>query len=132
MLSLRSLVLPLSLVLGLSLTACGGGEDDGDDVVGDDGGNCNADQSARIDTILALSPDEANGATVFANSCGNAACHGSDGNSGPAPDLGTEIPEFSSNALACLLLTGVGTMPSQAGLSDQDLADVIAYTEVTF
>ncbi|MCA9683708.1 MAG: cytochrome c [Myxococcales bacterium] len=132
MLSLRSLILPLSLVFGLSLVACDGGEEDGDDDAGEEGGNCNADQTARVDTVLALTPDEANGATVFANTCGIGSCHGADGNSGTGPALSDEIPDYSSDALGCLLLTGVGTMPSQAGLSDQDLADVIAYAEATF
>ena len=113
--------LSLAVVLCAGTLACDGGDGD------EGGGACD-----RSSTILGLGTDEANGATVFANTCGSSGCHGADGISGSAPSLATEIPEHNSDELACILLAGEGSMPSQAHLSDQDLADVIAYVEATF
>ncbi|NVB43163.1 cytochrome c [Pseudenhygromyxa sp. WMMC2535] len=122
------------MLLGLTLTACAGddGDDGDDDDVGEDG-SCNAEQSARVDDVLSLTADGGgNGAIVYASTCGSSGCHGVDGMSGPAPSLVDEIPEYDDEALGCLLLTGYGNMASQASLSDQELADVIAYVESTF
>ena len=110
----------LALILCAGTLACDGGDDGG-------GGACD-----RSSGILGLSADEANGATVFANTCGNSGCHGADGISGSAPSLATAVPAETSDGLACILLAGEGSMPAQDHLSDQDLADVIAYVEATF
>lgn len=120
-----SLFLSLVLGFGVLLGACDGGDDDHH-------GACSHEEEARIDTVLALDVDETAGAGVFANTCGNAACHGSDGNSGPAVDLGEHIPEHGADELACIVLAGSGDMPSQSGLTDQELADVLAYVQATF
>jgi mono/diheme cytochrome c family protein len=93
---------------------------------------CTAVQAPRVDTITSLPADKAAGAMVFSQTCAAATCHGGDGSEGPAPNLSDEIPEFDSEALLCLLLNGKGDMPSQASLSDQQLADVIAYVQATF
>jgi mono/diheme cytochrome c family protein len=119
----------LTLSCGLLLGACteGEGEEEEEELP-----ECNADQTARVDTIMGTAADEAAGAMVFTQTCGAAGCHGADGNAGSAPDLSDEIPEFDSEALGCLLLTGYEAMPSQASLSDQQLADVLAYVQANF
>ena len=121
-LQLTGLLLCGSLLgLSASLVGCGGHNV-----------SCDAEQSARASTVLGLGVDAAAGADVFANTCGGGGCHGSDGISGPAPDLDEHASHFDSEGLACLLLAGTGNMPSQAKLSDQQLADVLAYVEETF
>jgi hypothetical protein len=124
-------------VLSCSLLgACTEDADSGsDDEVGDEEEEepeCSAEQMMRVDTVFDLTADETAGAMVFMQICGSAACHGADGSAGPAPDLPDEVPEFDDVGLACLLLNGEGDMPSQATLSDQQLADVIAYVQSTF
>jgi mono/diheme cytochrome c family protein len=93
---------------------------------------CMNDDAMRGEAILALTPDEGAGSTVFSNSCGLSACHGADGNSGTAPRLSDEVPNYPPESLVCLLLNGTASMPAQAALSDQQLADVIAYVEASF
>ena len=122
----------------LSCSLLGACTEDGDKGSDDDVGEeeeepeCNAEQMMRVDTVFDLSADESAGAMVFMQNCGSAACHGADGSAGPAPDLPDEVPEFDDVGLACLLLNGEGDMPSQATLSDQQLADVLAYVQATF
>jgi mono/diheme cytochrome c family protein len=117
-------VLNLALISGLVLSACDG--DEGGE------GSCNEQESNRVDTILSLGGDETTGADTFTTTCGSSGCHGSDGDSGPGPHLSNEIPEFTVDGLTCLLLTGYDDMPSQASLSDQQLADVVAYVQGNF
>jgi mono/diheme cytochrome c family protein len=81
---------------------------------------------------MSLAADKTAGAMVFSQTCAAATCHGADGSAGPAPNLPDEIPEFDSEALTCLLLNGTDEMPPQAALSDQQLADVIAYVQAKF
>lgn len=121
----RALALTLTLLTSFALSACGDGDGDGT-------GACDATQNMRIDDILALNPDEAAGATVFGSTCGSGGCHGADGSSGPAPSLAAKVPDYGDAGLTCALLTGPGGMPSQASLSDQELADVLAYVGATF
>lgn len=123
-----SITLALALGFGLLLGACG--EEEHEEHEGEL--SCSDAETMRVDVILALPPDETAGATVFANTCGNAGCHGDNGTNGSGPDLSEEIPELDMDALGCLLLAGVESMPSQASLSDQELADVIAYVRTTF
>ena len=124
---LRLPALTLTLCSGLLLGVCDGGDDDHDDHV-----ECSAAQSERASDIAALTADQTTGAAVFAQTCGSAGCHGADGVAGSAPNLDDEIPEFDSESLSCLVLGGTGSMPSQASLSDQELADVLAYVQATF
>ena len=89
-------------------------------------------QMDRITTIMALTPEQAAGAGTFSNYCGSSACHGTDGDAGPAPNLSREAGEFDDEGLLCLSIAGYGSMPSQAALTDQQLADVLAYIRATF
>lgn len=119
-----------SLLLGLALVPLAACADDGG---GDDeAGGCTENQEMRIDDVLGLDGDAAAGATVFSNSCGNAGCHGADGIEGPAPDLPDRVPDFMTDGLACVVIGGTGSMPPQSSLSDQEIADVLAYVQDTF
>ena len=117
------LTLLLTLSAALFLPACN--EEAGDE----EGGNTV--EPARVDAILALPGDTAAGETVFGR-CAAAACHGADGNSGTtgAP-LRDEVPELSDERLIQIVLGGYETMAPQ-NLSDQEMADVLAYLRETF
>jgi mono/diheme cytochrome c family protein len=121
MTKLRLVGLSLALVCGSSLSACE-----------DEGGECDAAQLDRVDMVIALTPDDAAGAGTFANYCGSSACHGTNGDSGPAPNLSREVGERDDTELLCLILNGSGGMPAQEGLTDQQLADLLAYARATF
>lgn len=99
----------------------------GEDVCEDDGDTGNEDAAERVPDVLELDGDSVNGQSVFGSTCGNSSCHGSDGASGPAPDLPEHVPHHSTEELATIVLGGRDDMPSQAHLSDQEVADVIAY-----
>ena len=107
----------------VSVAACASACGDDDDLTA-------CQEEAR--TIAALADSSANGQTVFASSCGIGACHGSDGDSGPAPNLSTIAPGRSDTQLAEIVNCGAGNMPAQASLSDQQVADVVAYVQETF
>ena len=106
----------------------------GCDEEGSDGGGGETGGDDRASTILGLSGDSAAGATLFASStCGTAACHGSDGSSGAAtPPLNTSVPAASDEQIVSTFLNGKGSMPAQSNLSDQQLADLLAYVTDTF
>ncbi len=124
-----------TVLLGAALlcTGCDSDEDETTstgDSTGDSTGGSGGDRAA---TILGLSPDPAAGAMVFSGTCGIASCHGPDGNSGPvAMPLSSRVPALTDEAIVGVLLNGQGGMPSQAALSDQELADVVAYLNETF
>ena len=116
----RALLLSATFVL---LPACDGGSsgEGGETTSGND----------RVDMILSMSPDSAAGASVFTTMCGNDICHGADGNSGPGADLSTVAPTLSDAALVGVIIDGSGMMPALS-LSDQEIADVVAYINETF
>lgn len=111
----------LTLCAALLLPACNDGEDD------DDGGTIDP---ARIEAILALPGDVTAGEAVFAR-CAAASCHGPDGNSGSGSPLSDEVPDLSDEGLVDVVLGGEEAMPPQA-LTDQEMADVLAYLRETF
>lgn len=77
----------------------------------------------RVDDVMALTGDAAAGATVYANDC--ASCHGADGSGDSGPSI---IGEDESEEIAEVVLFGEDDMPAFDGdLSDQDIADVVAY-----
>ncbi|MCK6521874.1 cytochrome c [Myxococcota bacterium] len=85
---------------------------------------------SQVDAILALTGDSTAGATVFSNTC--AGCHGADGASGYAANLVEEIPEKDDAFIVGVIINGYeGGMPAQ-DLSDQEVADVLAYVRATF
>ena len=91
------------LVLTLSLAGCATGD-------------------SRVDTILGLGGDAANGGTVYAANC--AGCHGADATGGSGPNIAgdTEVDEMAS-----VILNGEEEMPAFDTLTDQEIADIIAW-----
>ncbi|MCX4247437.1 c-type cytochrome [Paraliomyxa miuraensis] len=112
----RLLILTLPFVL--TTVACEGDEGDG----GDDNGS-----------ILDLTGDSASGEALFASKgCAQASCHGTDGNSGAtAPALSGVVSSRSDDEIIDAVLDGKGTMPPN-NLSDQEMADVLAWLRETF
>ena len=81
--------------------------------------------TAREQAILDLTGDVAAGATLYAGNC--ATCHAADGTGGSGPDLVAAQP--SSDKVVSLVLYGEDAMPSFADLSDQEIADIVAFVE---
>ena len=103
-------------------------------------GGCDGEEEEdRQTTILGLEGDVMRGATVFTANCGTSDCHGADGQGGPdsatpgipAP-LTDLVPAREDEAIVRVMLDGLGDMTSQAGLTDQQLADVLAYVNAEF
>ena len=72
-------------------------------------------------SILALTGDEINGEVLYDANC--AACHGTsaEGASGPA------IYDEDDHDFVEAIQEGEGSMPAFPDLSDQDIADIIAF-----
>lgn len=118
-------LLALTFVMTL-VPAC---DDGGDESGGEEGGG------SRANMILALSGTTAAGNTVFTANCGVASCHGADGNTPGTADtkrLDEEIPAMSDEDIVTVVIEGEGLMPPQSALSDQQVADVLAYVKATF
>lgn len=114
-----------SLVFGVLVLAPACDSGDGDS--GGEGGG-------RVDTILAIDGDATAGQTVFTSTCALAACHGADGNTpgtAEAKRLSEEIPALDDAMTVSVIIEGYETMPAQS-LSDQQVADVLAYVNETF
>lgn len=117
------------LLVGSLTFATGCDDSDGED---DSGGGSGGDDRASV--ILGLNGNASNGQTLFSGgTCANAACHGPDGTSGMAtPTLDTSVPNLSDAEIVNTFLNGKGGMPPQSQLSDQELADLLAYVSDTF
>lgn len=109
----------LIIIATASVVACG---DDDETAV------CETEAQA----IAALSDNPSRGQTVFAATCGLSTCHGADGNQGPSPNLSAVAVGRSDTQLATTVNCGIGTMPAQDSLTDQEIADVVAYVQQTF
>lgn len=84
-----------------------------------------SDSSAdRVTSIAALDADVTAGATVYAANC--TSCHGEDGKSGSVAKNAAADASNESEAIEQVLGGGDG-MPAFPELSDQDIADVVAY-----
>jgi mono/diheme cytochrome c family protein len=111
---MRTLLL-LALPFMLTTLACDSG--------GTDPGNS---------AILDLTGDASAGETVFTSgTCSTASCHGADGISGTAPALSSTVPGLSDDGIINSVLDGKGSMPPQ-DLSDQEMADVLAWLNASF
>jgi mono/diheme cytochrome c family protein len=79
--------------------------------------------------------DPANGAAVYAATCGITTCHGAERT---GPDLASRVRIYDDARLELTIRNGVrglGSspgMPAQRQLSGQDIADVIAYLRVLY
>jgi len=114
-----------SLLVGTA--ACGGGGD---------GGSGGGGTGGRVDTIAGMvaSADATSGASTYNSLCGSSSCHGPNGNDGAANagDLPTSIPMHDDTYVIDIIINGKGNMPAQSQLSDQEVADVVAYCNETF
>lgn len=110
----------IALAVAVSLIVVGCGDD------GETG------EEDPIDAILGLDGNATAGEVAFAT-CAASNCHGSDGASGDpsSPDLADAVPALDDRGLAEVIKNGTGTMPGQ-NLSDQEIADVMAYCRQTF
>jgi cytochrome c oxidase subunit II len=91
----------------------------------------------RPKAIAALKGDSAKGKTVYETNCKG--CHGLDGAGNMAakfPSLAEPGKNDTAEQLAGYVVNGVPdampSMPSFAKLSDQDIADTVAYVKTTF
>ena len=130
--------LTLAALMISTLVACG--DKDGDDTghhhhdtgTGDDGGSGGDDGGGTGDDGGGGSVgDAANGATIYAATCGGGYCHGPDGAGGGAPSHPEVVPGLSDDELRDIMNNGSGYMGPQ-GLSAQEVEDVLAYLRATF
>jgi mono/diheme cytochrome c family protein len=90
----------------IGLAGCGGGDD-------------------RVDAVLALSGDPANGQTKFVEHC--AECHKEDATGGSGPNL---VGHADPEGFVTQVIDGGETMPPFGdALSDQEIADIHAWIE---
>ena len=94
------------LILAIGIAACGGTA--GDTATG----------------IDLSSADLANGQAVHDTSC--QICHASN------PSMAEYSPSLSDSQLYDVIVDGIGAMPAQSSLSEQDVIDVIAYIRETY
>jgi cytochrome c553 len=84
--------------------------------------------------VAKLTGDPASGKTVYETSSAPtcASCHKADGKGDIGPALAEPSKNDTAQVLAKYILDGVGSMPKQTALSDQQIADLIAYMKATF
>jgi hypothetical protein len=99
--------------------ACGG-----DDETGSTAATCD------VTTITSLTGNSMLGASTFDSLCGTSPCHGpgGDGGASNAGRLTQLVPTLSTAQIAATVKCGKGAMPPQS-LSEQEIADVVAYVE---
>ena len=102
--------------IGLFLAACSG----------DEGKDTGTTPSGRVEEIMALTPDTANGADLYATNC--AICHGDSGEG--IEGLGSNVQnETDQAAVITVVLEGNddGMTSFDGLLTDQEIADVSAF-----
>jgi mono/diheme cytochrome c family protein len=113
----------VTLIVGLSLLlACGSDS------------TATADRTAKVAT---LTGNAAAGKTVYETTSSPTCqgCHGADGvGTSASKNVGLQEPSKNDSVseLAGYVLNGIGSMPKQTALSDQQVADLIAYMKQTF
>ena len=115
----------------ISLTACGGSDDDGD---GDEG-NEGACASTDVDTAAGNADT---GAGIYLTYCSS--CHGADGNGLPAApakgsqgiNLKDEMPHQTVDCTVSVIKNGYDDMAPVAGLTTTQLNDLVAYFKRDF
>ncbi|WP_330948846.1 cytochrome c551 [Virgibacillus sp. MG-45] len=98
--SLLAVLFGAVLVLG----ACGGGDDNADD---------NAKENENGGTVDTAAAEE-----IYQSNC--SACHGSDLSGGAGPELANIGSKYSAEEITDIIHNGIGSMPAQKGVSDQD------------
>ena len=91
----------------------------------------------RIASISKLTGDATAGKTVYEKAASPTclSCHQADGKGDKSrsyPSLGEPAANDPVSELATNVLNGKGVMPKQTDLTDQQIADVIAYMKATF
>jgi mono/diheme cytochrome c family protein len=87
--------------------------------------------TAQVDAVLALQGDSTHGATVYADNC--VECHGTDGKKEKSAVLPDKIPANTDADVVGNILSGPWIMPNFVHkLSNQDVADVLAYLRATY
>jgi mono/diheme cytochrome c family protein len=86
---------------------------------------------ARVATILALTPDVAEGQAKFEQIC--AACHGLDGMGvAPNPALTKRVPKLTKDQVVTTVLEGKGNMDAYRSLKNQEIANTVEYVYTSF
>ncbi len=87
---------------------------------------CSEEENPKTEGILELSGDAADGKLTYDNNCSS--CHGADGTgNGSAPSLAEHASHESDSEIVTIILDGEGSMPSFSNLSDQEVANILAY-----
>ncbi|MEL6342773.1 MAG: cytochrome c [Myxococcota bacterium] len=89
-----------------------------------------ADGENRVPDILALTGDVTSGAALYITNCAN--CHGRNGEGGIGPEMTAAVQPLDDETLVDSVLYGIGTMPDHEYLSDQEMADILAYVRDAF
>ncbi|MFT4978762.1 MAG: mono/diheme cytochrome c family protein [Myxococcota bacterium] len=85
----------------------------------------------RVEAILALEGDVAEGASVYSTQCSG--CHGADGEGGVGPAMDALVPAHTDTQFIDVVLYGIGDeMPTHDHLSDQRIADLLAWARDTY
>jgi mono/diheme cytochrome c family protein len=86
----------------------------------------------RVLAIVALTGDLTAGGSIYSLQC--ITCHGYDGTgiASGAADLTERLPILSDEDVATTILNGQGNMDAYDFLSNQDIADVMAYITASF
>lgn len=82
-------------------------------------------ETTRVEDILALTGDTTNGQAVFDARCVN--CHPADGSQGIGTSLSEALPTNTDEESLDFIINGGDGMPAAGDLSDQDIADLLAY-----
>lgn len=82
---------------------------------------CDSHDEEATAAVTALTGDEANGEVLYDANC--AACHGASAEGASGPAIFNEEAENFVEAIQ----NGEGSMPAFPDLSDQDIADIIAF-----
>lgn len=84
---------------------------------------------------LSLAGDAEAGAGIYAEGCAD--CHGAAGEGGSGPAIEEDVPVMPDERIVARVMGGYdsdqpGAMPAQTGLSDQDMADCLAWLREQF
>ena len=87
-----------------------------------------------VATIVALSGDATSGESLYGTHCSS--CHMADGTGNPGlnyPSLVEHAPHETDEEIVAIVLEGEEAMPAfRSQLSDQEVADVLAYIRATW
>ncbi len=91
------------------------------------------DNAARATAIAKLTGSASAGSVVYSSTGRCLSCHGADGKGQPEVDLAEPAKNDPVAGLAGYVLNGIAPkMPSASSLSDQQIADVVAYLKATY